>query len=107
MTFCVKDRHKLPLTRLHISPYTRYGSTKMKQKALITSRALIARINRKLQQQPNPEVLRAARSDRQAEQLGSYYVVETGTFGEPQRESSQGVVYVHVDLEKLGKKLGV
>jgi hypothetical protein len=79
----------------------------MTQKQVIVSeRALYQRINRKLQQQANPEILRAARSEKQAEELGEYYVVETGTAGEPRTAISSGVTYVHVNLEKFGRKLG-
>ena len=81
--------------------------TKPQQKVPITKRAIIARINRKLHQQPNPEVLRAARGERQAEELGDYYTIETGTFGVARTAISQGVCRVHLNLEKLGRELGV
>lgn len=76
-------------------------------KVAITERALFQRINRKLQQQTNPELLRTARTQRQREELGNYFVVEAGSHGKPQKATSSGVVYVHVDLEKLARKLGV
>ncbi len=77
------------------------------QKLTISKRAVITRINRKLRQQPNPEVLRAARSQRQADEVGDYFTVDDGTPGEPQKSVSQGVGRVYVDLEKLGRELGV
>jgi hypothetical protein len=79
---------------------------KIKQTVPVTERALFQRINRKLQQQTNPELLRAARTQRQREELGKYFIVESGT-GQPQRAMSSGVVHVDVDLEKFGRKLGV
>lgn len=82
-------------------------SKQQQSKVQVSERALIQRINRKLQQQPNPESLRTARNDRQAEELGNYYVVETGIGGQARKAASSGIVYVHVDLEKLGHKLGV
>lgn len=82
-------------------------NTKPKPKVTITKRAIIARINRALQQQENPEMLRTARSERQAEELGDYFTVETGGFGEPKKAQSNGVGRVYVDLEKFGRELGV
>jgi hypothetical protein len=76
------------------------------KKVPITERALFQRINRKLQQQTNPELLRTARSERQREALGNYFVVEAGSHGKPQKAASSGVVYTDVDLEKLGRRLG-
>ena len=77
------------------------------QKVTINRRALIARINRKLQQQPNPEILRAARNERQADEVGDYYTVDAGTFGTPRTALTRGVVRVHVNLEKFSRELGV
>ena len=77
------------------------------QRVTINRRALIARINRKLQQQPNPEILRAARNERQADEVGDYYTVDAGTFGTPRTALARGVVRVHVNLEKLSRELGV
>ena len=77
------------------------------RKAMITERALIQRINRKLQQQPNPEVLRAARTERQREELGDYFTVCESTFGEPKKAISSGVCRVFVRIERLASELGV
>jgi len=68
------------------------------KKVPISERALTQRINRKLQQQNNPEKLIAARGTTAREQLGHYYTVETNT---------SAVARSHVDLEKLASKLGV
>jgi len=78
-----------------------------KQKVVVSKRALFQRINRKLQQQTNPEQLRTARTERQREELGDYYTVDANAYGEPQKALSPGVGLVFVDLEKLGRKLGV
>lgn len=71
----------------------------------ITERALFQRINRKLKQ--DGEKLCTARTDSAKEQLGRFYVVETGQHARPKRAVSSGVVHTDVDLEKLGRKLGV
>jgi hypothetical protein len=76
-------------------------------KVTITERALFQRINRKLQQQLNPEMLRTARTDRQRDELGTYFTVDAGTRGQPGRAVSRGVGLTNVDLEKLARKLGV
>ena len=66
-------------------------------KVPVTHRALVQRINRKLQSQDDPEYLRAARTDRQRKQVGDWYVTDCmGT-----------VVYADLDLEKFGRKLQV
>jgi hypothetical protein len=64
----------------------------------VTERALLQRIDRKLKQQANPEKLCTARNDRQAEEFGRYFTVEPG---------SGGVALANIDLEQLGRKLGV
>ncbi|MGA3020308.1 MAG: hypothetical protein ABSF62_24575 [Bryobacteraceae bacterium] len=69
----------------------------------ITERALFQRVNRKLNQ--DGEKLCTARSDSARQQLGRFYVVETGQ--QPKRAASSGVAHVNVDLEKLARKLGV
>jgi broad specificity phosphatase PhoE len=51
-------------------------------------------------QQPNPEILRSARTERQAEELGDYYTIE-------RKALSSGVRRTSVKLEKLGRELGV
>jgi len=76
-----------------------------KKRVKITERALIQRINRKLKQ--DGEKLCTARSDSTREQLGRFYVVETGQHVRPKRATSAGLVHSDVDLEKLGRKLGV
>ena len=63
------------------------------------------RINRKLKK--TGEELRASRSDKQAEELGNYFTVHTGTFGGPQKHTSKGVCLTFVKLDKLGRELGV
>ncbi len=68
------------------------------KKVPISERALTQRINRKLQQQNNPEKLIATRGDAARKQFGRYYAVETMT---------SALTRDHVDLEKLGHKLGV
>jgi hypothetical protein len=72
------------------------ATTKRIRKVAISERAIIARINRKLRQQPNPEIIRTARTERQAEELGDYYTA-----------LSNGVGRTNVKLEKLGRELGV
>jgi hypothetical protein len=63
----------------------------------ITERALFQRINRRLQQ--DGEKLCTARTETVKQQLGRFYVVETG--------QGAGLVRKDVDLEKLAQKLGV
>ncbi len=76
-------------------------STKIK----ITKRALFQRINRKLK--PQGEKLYTPRTEAAQEQLGAYCVVATGEVVQPKRTVTPGAVRVHVDLEKLGRELGV
>lgn len=71
----------------------------------ITERALFQRVNRRLKQ--DGEKLCTARSDSAKEQLGRFYVVETGQYARPKRAASSGVVYTDINLEKLAQKLGV
>lgn len=63
-------------------------------KAPVTTRAVIQRINRGL---PDHQMLRAMRGKRSA-QLGDYCIVDF---------DSNGIVQKHVDLEGLGRQLGV
>jgi hypothetical protein len=74
-------------------------------KVKISERALFQRINRRLKL--DGEKLCTARSESAKEELGQYYVVETGHHVRPKGAVSSGVVYVDVDLEKLAQKLGV
>ena len=74
-------------------------------KVTVSERALCQRINRRLKQ--DGEKLCTARSESTKEQLGEYYVVETGRAVYPKTPMSSGVVYTDVDLVKLGRKLGV
>jgi hypothetical protein len=71
----------------------------------ITERALFQRINRKLAQ--DGEKLCTARGESASEEMGRFYVVETGQHVRPKRYAASGVVYTHVKLEELGRKLGV
>lgn len=66
-------------------------------KVPVSQRALVARIARKLKAQDDPEELRAARSERQREKLGNWYV--TDCLGQ--------VVYADIDLVTFGRKIGV
>jgi hypothetical protein len=66
------------------------------QKIKITERALFQRINRKLHQQG--ENLRTARSQKVEASAGHHYIVDA---------KRKAVSADHVDLEKLGRKLGV
>jgi hypothetical protein len=60
----------------------------------VTMRALMARIGRKLARRN--EWLRATRGDRWRGDLGDYFTV-----------GADGIVDTHVNLEELGRELGV
>jgi len=77
------------------------GSTRIK----ITKRALFQRIDRKLKQYG--EKLYTPRTEAAQQELGAYCVVATGEVVRPKRAAIPGAVRVHVDLEKLGRELGV
>ena len=62
----------------------------------ITDRALIQRINRKLKQ--NDEQLRTARTARAESSIGHYFIVDV---------RRNVIVTHHLDLEELGRQLGV
>ncbi len=62
----------------------------------VTERALYQRINRKLKQDRSQ--LRTARSERAEQDLGRHYIVDT---------RRNAVRDTRVDLETLGRKLGV
>lgn len=64
----------------------------------VTMRALLQRINRKL---APDEIVKAARTEAQKEMVGSFYRVDLGSSPAP------SVNEKHIDLEKLGRKLGV
>ena len=65
----------------------------------VSLRALIQRINRALK--AKGEMLKAAHSPRVADELGQHFVVRlTG-------KRSNVVTQQHVDVEALGRKLGV
>lgn len=74
-------------------------------KVKISERALFQRINRRLKL--DGEKLCTTRSESAKEELGRYYVVETGHHVRPKRYTSSGVVRADVDLGKLGQELGV
>jgi hypothetical protein len=76
-----------------------------RKKAIITVCALYQRLNRRLKR--DGEQLRTARGERAKEQLGRFYVVETGHHVRPENAVSAGLVYSDVNLEKLAVKLGV
>lgn len=77
------------------------GGTRIK----ITKRALFQRIDRKLKQYG--QKLYTPRTEAAQAELGSYCVVATGEVVNPKRTVAPGAVRVHVDLEKLGRELGV
>jgi hypothetical protein len=62
----------------------------------VTPRAVIQRINRKLK--PDDRMLRTARSPRVEQDLGRYFIVNF---------NRNRIVEQHVDLEDLGRELGV
>ncbi len=65
-------------------------------KVKISKRALIQRINRKLEEQG--ETLKTLRKDSpSAYEMGRYYIVDI---------SSGGILYKDVDLETLARELG-
>lgn len=64
--------------------------------AVVTKRALVQRINRKLQHQS--KMLKALRSERGRSDLGDFFVVDVGR---------NAVIRAHCDLEELGRELGV
>lgn len=66
---------------------------KMNKTVPITMRALIQRINRKL---PKGEMLKAARSRRSADSTGWHFVI-----------AHNEIKQHHVNVETLGRKLGV
>jgi hypothetical protein len=75
-------------------------------KIRITERALFQRVDRRLKK--GGQKLCTARSDSEKEQLGRFYVVATGEHAAgTKRAASPGVVHMNVDLEKLGRELGV
>lgn len=71
----------------------------------ITKRALFQRINRKLKAQG--EKLYTPRTEAAQKQLGEYCVVATREVVQPKGVVTPGAVRVRVDLEKLGRELGV
>ncbi len=62
----------------------------------ITKSALISRINRKLVH--NDEVLKVTRGERLRLDVGDYYILDWRIYG---------IAAKHVDLEELGRELGV
>jgi hypothetical protein len=62
----------------------------------ITERALFQRVNRRLKQ--DGEKLSTARSDSVEIEVGHYFIVNT---------NRNAITAQHVDLEKLGRELGV
>lgn len=66
------------------------------RKVPVTTRALVQRINRALAK--DEEQLRKARTAQTAAAVGDFYVVDL---------RRNVVAYQHVDLEALGRKLGV
>jgi hypothetical protein len=78
------------------------SSTRIK----ITKRALMQRINRKIA--PDFEKLCTARSAAVQAQFGRCYIVETAREVGPMLLPGSGrVIHRSVDLEKLGRKLGL
>jgi hypothetical protein len=75
------------------------------QKVMVSEGAVIKRINRKLAHEE--EKLCVARSQAEREEMGRYFVVETGHHQRPKTAVSEGVCYVDVNPETLGRKLGV
>jgi hypothetical protein len=77
--------------------------TKTKSRKVVVSKpALMARINRRLQQ--DDERLYAARSARAKADLGDYYVVR---FGRGSDEPATNIVKDHVDPVDLARELGL
>ncbi|MGA1998338.1 MAG: hypothetical protein ABSH45_21445 [Bryobacteraceae bacterium] len=70
-----------------------------KQKVLIGTRALIARVNRKLKHED--QQLRTARSQGTEITVGKYFVVSTNP------NDGNAIMETHVDLGELGQCLGV
>jgi hypothetical protein len=66
---------------------------KKARKILVSERAIMARINRKL---AGKEVLKKARGDRQAASVGDYFTVVT-----------KGLGRTSINLEKFAAELGV
>jgi glycine cleavage system regulatory protein len=66
------------------------------EKIQITERALFQRINRLLHKQGGN--LRTAHNQRIKASMGRYYIIDT---------EHNAISALHVDLEKLGRKLGV
>ncbi len=74
-------------------------SRKQALKVKITTRALIARINRKLRHEgPMGQILKSARSERMELDLGSYFIVDV---------QGNYIHDHHIDPEKLGRELGI
>lgn len=68
----------------------------VQQKVIVSTRALIARINRKLH--PDDRILKATRGARAEFDLGRFFVLDWRI---------SNIVEHHVDLEDLAKELGV
>lgn len=66
--------------------------TTMQQQRVVSRRAVLARINRRIA----PHVLKAARSAAEAENLGAFFIVD-----------AVGIVDARVDLETYARKAGV
>lgn len=68
-------------------------------KAPVSERALIARINRALKREDDLAQLKTCREDSRAySTCGRYYIVD---------HSRNTITATHVDLENLGRELGV
>src|ERR1017187_9817859 len=76
--------------------YNGYMKKPTTQKVRITERALFQRVNRKLHQQG--ENLRTARTQQVEASMGRHYIVDA---------KRKAVTADHVDLENLGRKLGL
>ncbi|HKB36319.1 MAG TPA: hypothetical protein VKD72_07695 [Gemmataceae bacterium] len=70
--------------------------SKQKAGVPVSTRALVQRINRKLKQ--DDERLKKCRSRRWEDRLGEWYRINV---------ASNFIVQTHVDLEALGRELGV
>jgi hypothetical protein len=75
------------------------GSSKAIAGVPVSKRALIQRINRQLAKEGQAgQMVKATRGDSARKELGDYYAVDLGR---------NAVVSKQVDLEDLGRKLGV
>jgi hypothetical protein len=75
------------------------AKAKPKRKQIeITKRALVQRINRRLAKQDYQEKIEACRSSRDRHNVGDFYRIDL---------NRNAVIGTHVDLDELGRELGV